>query len=183
MYDVFCATCSIRTHDAIVNAPPKKLTLISWRFAPPPQLRPAWLVKTRRALSRHSRDPPPAWLVKTRRDPSRHIRDARVYDHTTAVMHKLSTPLPPRSTAVTPPTLPSMPRGDPARRDNEKQNNGMRRGEGVLFPRVRGEGSQDGHGSTPGISSLARELWSAYVPRLTKTRAGAGGCTGTTDEN
>ena len=35
-----------------------------------------------------------AWLVKTRRAPSRHSRDARVYGHTTA-MHKLRTP-PPR---------------------------------------------------------------------------------------
>ena len=37
-----------------------------------------------------------AWLVKTRRAPSRHSRDARVYDHTTTAMHKLSTPPPPR---------------------------------------------------------------------------------------
>ena len=33
-----------------------------------------------------------AWLVKTRRAPSRHSRDARVYGHTTTTMHKLSTP-------------------------------------------------------------------------------------------
>ena len=33
-----------------------------------------------------------AWLVKTRRAPSRHSRDAKVYGHTTAAMHKLSTP-------------------------------------------------------------------------------------------
>ena len=32
------------------------------------------------------------WLVKTRRAPSRHSRDAREYGHTTTVMHKLSTP-------------------------------------------------------------------------------------------
>ena len=36
-----------------------------------------------------------AWLVKTRRAPSRHGRDARVYGHTTTAMHKLSTPPPP----------------------------------------------------------------------------------------
>ena len=36
-----------------------------------------------------------AWLVKTRRAPSRHSRDARVYGHTTTAMHKLSTPHPP----------------------------------------------------------------------------------------
>ena len=36
-----------------------------------------------------------AWLVKTRRAPSRHSRDAGVYGHTTTAMHKLSTP-PPR---------------------------------------------------------------------------------------
>ena len=37
-----------------------------------------------------------AWLVKTRRAPSGHSRDARVYGHTTKAMHKLSTPPPPR---------------------------------------------------------------------------------------
>ena len=36
-----------------------------------------------------------AWLVKTRRAPSRHSRDARVYGHTTTAMHKPSTPPPP----------------------------------------------------------------------------------------
>ena len=36
-----------------------------------------------------------AWLVKTRRAPSWHSRDARVYGHTTTVMHKLSTTPPP----------------------------------------------------------------------------------------
>ena len=35
-----------------------------------------------------------AWLMKTRCAPSRHSRDARVYGHTTAVMHKLSFPPP-----------------------------------------------------------------------------------------
>ena len=44
-----------------------------------------------------------AWLVKTRRAPSRHSRDARVYGHTTTAMHKLSTPLPP------PPSLRASP--------------------------------------------------------------------------
>ena len=34
----------------------------------------------------------PAWLVKTRRAPSRYSRDARVYGHTTTAMHNLSTP-------------------------------------------------------------------------------------------
>ena len=37
----------------------------------------------------------PAWLVKTRRAPSRHSRDARVFGHTTTVMHEISTPPPP----------------------------------------------------------------------------------------
>ena len=36
-----------------------------------------------------------AWLVKTRRAPSRYSRDARVYGHTTTAIHKLSTPPPP----------------------------------------------------------------------------------------
>ena len=35
-----------------------------------------------------------AWLVKTRRAPSRHSRDARVYGRTTTTMHQLSTPPP-----------------------------------------------------------------------------------------
>ena len=35
-----------------------------------------------------------AWLVKTRRAPSRHSRHVRVDDHKTTVMHKLSTPPP-----------------------------------------------------------------------------------------
>ena len=34
----------------------------------------------------------PAWLVKTRRALSRQSSDARVYDHTTTAMHKLSAP-------------------------------------------------------------------------------------------
>ena len=33
-----------------------------------------------------------AWLVKTRRAPSRHSRDARVNGHTTTTMHKLRSP-------------------------------------------------------------------------------------------
>ena len=37
----------------------------------------------------------PAWLVKTRRAPSRHSRDGRVYGHTTTAMQKSSTPLAP----------------------------------------------------------------------------------------
>ena len=37
---------------------------------------------------------PSAWLVKTRRAPSRHSSDARIYGHTTTAMHKLSTPPP-----------------------------------------------------------------------------------------
>ena len=44
-----------------------------------------------------------AWLVKTRRAPSRHSRDARVYGHMTTAMHKLSTSSPP------PPWHPSKP--------------------------------------------------------------------------
>ena len=36
-----------------------------------------------------------AWLVKSRRAPSRHSRDARVYSYTTTAMHTLSIPPPP----------------------------------------------------------------------------------------
>ena len=39
--------------------------------------------------------PPSAWLVKTRRAPSHHSRDGRVYGHTNTATHKLSTPPPP----------------------------------------------------------------------------------------
>ena len=35
-----------------------------------------------------------AWSAKTRRAPSRHSRDARVYGHTTTVVHDMSTPAP-----------------------------------------------------------------------------------------
>ena len=35
-----------------------------------------------------------AWLLKTRRAPFRHSRDTRAYGHTTAAMHELSTPRP-----------------------------------------------------------------------------------------
>ena len=49
------------------------------------------------------------WLVKIRRAPSRHNRDARAYGHTTTGMHQLSTPpspLPPSSPLPTaPPTM------------------------------------------------------------------------------
>ena len=38
-----------------------------------------------------------AWVVKSRRAPSRYSRDARVYGHTTTAMHELSTPAPPPS--------------------------------------------------------------------------------------
>ena len=48
-----------------------------------------------------------AWLVKTRRAPSRHSRGARVYGHTTTAMHKLSTPPPPPSSVL--PTLVETP--------------------------------------------------------------------------
>ena len=41
-----------------------------------------------------------AWLMKTRRAPSRHSRDARVYGHTTAAMHKPRYPPPPPSVRV-----------------------------------------------------------------------------------
>ena len=43
-----------------------------------------------------------AWLVKTRRAPARHSRDARIYGHTTTAMHKLSTPTPPGSLDFSP---------------------------------------------------------------------------------
>ena len=55
-----------------------------------------------------------AWLVKTRRAPSRHSRDARVYGHTTTGMHELSTPpinarLTPADGVGTPPPLNPVP--------------------------------------------------------------------------
>ena len=45
-----------------------------------------------------------AWLEKTCRAPSRHSRDARVYGHTTTAMHKLSPP-PPGRRPYEPPLL------------------------------------------------------------------------------
>ena len=42
------------------------------------------------------------WLVKTRRAPSRHSTDARFYGHTTTAVHTLNT-------TPSPPTLPSCP--------------------------------------------------------------------------
>ena len=41
-----------------------------------------------------------AWLVKTRRAPSRHSRDAKVYGHTTTAVHKLNTPPRPLAVAI-----------------------------------------------------------------------------------
>ena len=49
----------------------------------------------------------PAWLVKTRRAPSRRSRDARVYGHTTTVMHKLSTPPHPLPSPFLPSRIPT----------------------------------------------------------------------------
>ena len=54
-----------------------------------------------------------AWLVKTRRAPSRHSRDARIYGHTTTYGHAhtedsppLPPPLPsPKKTALPPPGI------------------------------------------------------------------------------
>ena len=52
-----------------------------------------------------------AWLVKTRRAPSRHSRDARIYGHTTMAMHKLSTrPLSPNLPYPQPLPHPPSPR-------------------------------------------------------------------------
>ena len=46
-----------------------------------------------------------SWVVKTRRAPSRHSRGARVYGHRTTAMHKRSTPPPPIFSAVALPPL------------------------------------------------------------------------------
>ena len=53
-----------------------------------------------------------AWLVKTRCAPSRHSKDARVHGHTTTAIHKLGTPatLPP---ATPPPASPLFHRNTP----------------------------------------------------------------------
>ena len=55
----------------------------------------------------------PAWLVKTRRAPSQHSRDARVYGHTTTVMHKLSTLPPPPPPSQPPPPHHLQPCANP----------------------------------------------------------------------
>ena len=49
-----------------------------------------------------------AWLVKTRRARFRHSKDARVYGHTTTAMHKLSNP-PTHTHTQTPPPSPTAP--------------------------------------------------------------------------
>ena len=48
-----------------------------------------------------------AWVMKTRRAPSRHSRDTRVYSHTTTAMHKVSTPppSPPLASLASPPPI------------------------------------------------------------------------------
>ena len=51
-----------------------------------------------------------AWLVKPRRAPSRHSRDARVYGHTTTAMHKLSTISPPHPPHPLLPPSPTHPK-------------------------------------------------------------------------
>ena len=63
-----------------------------------------------------------AWLVKTRRAPSRHSRDARVYGHTTTAMHHLSiTPFlpPPAAPPATPLPWCAGARGGQAREVRE----------------------------------------------------------------
>ena len=59
-----------------------------------------------------------AWLVKTRRAPSRHSRDERVYGQTTMAVHKLRTPPPPRCY----PTPPGFPRGCGRRHSRGRHN-------------------------------------------------------------
>ena len=50
------------------------------------------------------------WSVKTQRAPPRQCRDARVYGHTTAAMHSMSTPPPPSLPATSPSQiLPLLP--------------------------------------------------------------------------
>ena len=52
-----------------------------------------------------------AWLVKTRRTPSRHSRDARVYGHTATAMHEYRVPPPTvrRLSTPTPRLHPPLP--------------------------------------------------------------------------
>ena len=49
-----------------------------------------------------------AWLVNTRRAPSRHSRDARVHGHTTTPVHKLRTPPSPPPSLKSPKRLPAL---------------------------------------------------------------------------
>ena len=73
------------------------------------------LYVTRRTPHRASRlvQAMSAWLVKTRRASSRHSGDARVYGQTTTAMHKLSTPFShisdPLGYAASPPPPPPPP--------------------------------------------------------------------------
>ena len=82
--------------------PPPPPRALCPAFLPPP-VHPLYLWIPAHSARRLPLNPPhhgasrlvqamPAWLVKTRRALPRHSRDARVYGHTTTAMSKLSTP-------------------------------------------------------------------------------------------
>ena len=62
-----------------------------------------------------------AWLVKTRRAPSRHCRDARIYGHTTTAMPQLSTTPPPPLFVLSPPLFFLSGQGVRRRRGKNKR--------------------------------------------------------------
>ena len=77
---------------------------IHWTLSSVPVMQDGSPHKSRMQLTLHATRPTPhgasrlvqampVWSVKTRRAPSRHGRDARVYGHTTTVMHGEYTPL------------------------------------------------------------------------------------------
>ena len=75
-----------------------------------------------------------AWLGKTRRAPSRHSRGARVCCHTTTAMHKLSTPPPFPRRFIFPMPCRHKQNGDPLQRCHRcsQSNGGDRHGLGAV---------------------------------------------------
>ena len=127
------------------------------------------LYATRRTLHGASRlvQAMSAWLVKTRRPPSRHSRDERVCGHTTTAMHKLSTP-PPPPVLLTPKKRPdrqqfdSLPDLRAYNRSGEERQAQGRAGQA----RIRQDRTALAH-RTKGDTSIARSTrWLKWVLRL-----------------
>ena len=125
-----------------------------------------------------------AWLVKTRRAPSGHSRDARIYGHMTTAMHKLSTPPPPRLPELLKRGewrrifFPCSPRYDEPGKKTWADSYGKREQQtNRIFPhRAETQGSAVGRPepfpfiakTKPNWDFLAQHLPSPTIPRLTR---------------